>query len=302
MDEEAREALQRAGRIGKEALEWGLARIDEGVRLLDVAEGVEGRIVEAGALPGFPANISRDRVAAHFTPQHGEDDLVFQRGNLVKLDVGVHLDGYIADNARTVEVGTRNWTDLIRASEEALEVAVEVMRPGTPLRMVGAAIERTIRAHGYRPVENLSGHKVDRYVLHSDKSVPNVEHLRGDREPQTVEAGEVYAIEPFASTGDGRVSGGSPSNIYRVVEHRTSGAEGADALLEKVYADFRTLPFSQRWCHRYDDRPTKALRTLLRKRVVMSYPQLVETAPGMVSQSEDTVIVGADGARVTTAH
>lgn len=300
MDDEALEKLRRAGRIARQALEFGMGFIREGSRLLDVAERTEQRILDAGALPGFPVNISLDDVAAHFTPRHDDEDLAFRRGNLVKLDVGVHVDGYVADNARTVEVGTKNWSDLIRAADEAVAAAAEVLRPGTPMRLVGAAIERTIRAHGYKPVENLSGHKVDRYVLHSGKSVPNVESLRGEREPQTAEAGEVYAIEPFATTGAGRVTGKGVSNIYRIQAERRSGVPGADALLERIYADFRTLPFSERWCHRFDGRARVHLKTLLRKGVVMSYPILVEMGGGMVAQSEDTVLVLEDGAQATT--
>lgn len=301
MDDEALEKLRRAGKIARQALEHGLGLIQEGARLLDVAERTERRILDAGALPGFPVNISIDHVAAHFTPRHNDRKLTFQRGNVVKLDVGVHVDGYIADNARTKEVGTRNWTGLIRAADEAVAAAVEAMKPGTPMRVVGAAVERTIRAHGYKPIENLSGHKVDRYVLHSDKSVPNVEHLRGEREPQTAEAGETYAIEPFATTGAGRVTGQKSSNIYRIVERRETGDEAADALLEKVYADFRTLPFSERWCHRLDRKALRHLQTLLRKRAITGYPILVEAGEGMVAQSENTVVVGEDGARVTTS-
>lgn len=300
MDEEGQEKLRRAGRIAKRALEDGLGRIKEGARLLDVAEAVEQAILDAGALPGFPCNISIDTQAAHFTPRHNDGGLAFARGNLVKLDVGVHVDGYLADNARTVEVGTRNWSRMIQAADEAVRVAVEVVRPGVSMEMVGAAIERTIRAHGYKPVENLTGHSLRPYVLHADKSVPNVGKMRGQREPQTVEAGDAYAIEPFATDGTGRVEGGRPSNIYRIVKRKKSGVEAADALLERVYADFQGLPFSERWCHRLDARAPVHLRRLLRKGILMGYPILEEAGGGMVAQSEDTVLVTQEGAVPTT--
>lgn len=300
MDQEALEKQRRAGRIAREALEYGLGLIREGARLLDVAERTEERILSKGALPGFPVNISIDDQAAHFTPRHNDDGLSFSRGNLVKLDVGVHVDGYLADNARTVEVGTRNWIRLIEAADEAVTTAVEVMRPGTPMSMIGAAIERVIRSHGFKPVENLTGHSLRRYTLHADKSVPNVGNLRGERADQRVEAWEAFAIEPFTTTGAGRVEGRKMSNIYRIVEKRKSGVPEADALLEKVYEDFRTLPFSERWCHKLDERAAFHLQKLLQRRIVMGYPILVEQGGGMVAQSEDTVLVTEDGCEPTT--
>ncbi len=300
MDDEVLEKYRRAGRIARQALEYGSRFIKEGVSLLEVAEKTEGMILDKGALPGFPANISIDSQAAHFTPRHNDGKLVFARGNLVKLDVGVHVDGYLADNAKTVEVGTRNWTEMIKAADEAVATAVEVMKPGTPMRMVGAAIERAITSHGYKPIENLTGHSLRQYTLHADKSVPNVPNLRSERADQTVSAWESYAIEPFSTNGAGRVVGKKQSNIYRIVEYQETGVKDLDALLRSVYDDFRTLPFSERWCHKVVRRAPQHLQKLRSKRIIMGYPILVESAGGMVAQSEDTVIITDDGAEVTT--
>lgn len=300
MDEEVLEKHRLAGRIARQALEYGLGLIEEGARLLDVAEQTEQMILDKGALPAFPTNISIDSQAAHFTPRHNDGDLVFSRGNLVKLDIGVHIDGYLADNARTREVGTRNWTDLIKAADEAVATAVEMIRPGTPISMVGAAIERTIRSHGFKPIENLTGHSLRQYTLHAGKSIPNVESLRGERSMQEVEAWDSYAIEPFSTNGSGRVQGKRMSNIYRIVDYRESGIKEADSLLEKVYQDFRTLPFSERWCYKLEGRAPYHLRRLVRKGIIMGYPILVEAAQGMVAQSENTVVVTEDGCELTT--
>jgi methionyl aminopeptidase len=300
VDEEALEKQRLAGKIAGQALEYGLGLIREGRSLLEVAEQTEQRIVDQGALPAFPANISIDSVAAHFTPRHNDGHLVFSRGSLVKLDVGVHVDGYLADTARTVEVGTRNWNDLIKAADEAVATAVEVIKPGVPMGMVGAAIERTIKSYGFRPIENLTGHSLKRYVLHADKSVPNVGNPRGGKSRQVVEAGDSYAIEPFSTTGAGRVVGKKSSNIYRIVDYRESGTENADRLLRKIYECFRTLPFSERWCHKLDRKAPYHLQKLMRKGIITGYPILVEAAGGMVAQSENTVVVTEDGCEVTT--
>ncbi len=294
------EKQRLAGRIAHQALEYGLGLIKEGATLLSVAEKTERMIVDEGGLPAFPANISIDSQAAHFTPRHNDGKLVFSRGNLVKLDVGVHVDGYLADTARTKEVGTRNWTDMMKAADEAVVTAVEVMHPGAPMSMVGAAIERTIRSYGFKPIENLTGHLLERYVLHAGKSVPNVGKLRGEKSRQVVEAGDSFAIEPFSTNGAGRVEGKKMSNIYRIAEYKKTGMKEADALLERVHNDLRTLPFSERWCHKLDKRAPLHLQKLMRKGVIMGYPILVEKAEGMVAQSENTVVVLNGGSEVTT--
>ncbi len=300
MDEETLQKQREAGRIARQALEYGCTLIREGGSLLEVAEKTEQMILDEGALPAFPANISIDAQAAHFTPRHNDGELAFPRGSLVKLDVGVHVDGYLADNAKTVEVGTRNWSDLIRAADEAVATAVEVIRPGVPMTMVGAAVERTIRSFGFKPIENLTGHSLKRYTLHADKSVPSVANLRGQKGHQVIEAWDSYAIEPFSTTGAGRVVGKKMSNIYRIVEHKETGVEEMDALLSAIYRDFRTLPFSERWCYRVDKKAPFYLQKLMRRGIIMGYPILVEAAEGMVAQSENTVVVTEDGCEVTT--
>lgn len=300
MDEEVLDKYRQAGRVARQALEYGIEHIREGRSLLEVAERTEQVILDKGALPGFPVNISTDSQAAHFTPRHNDGKIVFARGNLVKLDVGVHVDGYLADNARTVEVGTRNWGDMIKAADEAVATAVEVMRPGIEMKMVGAAIERTIRSYGYKPIENLTGHSLGRYTLHADKSVPNVANMRGGRASQTVEAWESFAIEPFSTNGAGRVVGKMQSNIYRIVKYKETGSEDTDNLLRKVHDDLKTLPFSERWCYKLDKKAPFHLQKLRRKGIIMGYPILVEAAEGMVAQSEDTVAVTDDGCLVTT--
>src|SRR5207247_8346726 len=172
MDTDVRESLLRAGRISREARELAVSLVKEGASLLDVAEEVEDLIRKKGARPAFPTCISIDDIAAHYSPTH-DDALRFRRGNVVKLDLGAQLDGWIADTAVTVEVGTRNWTELVRASELALQTAIEAVHAGVSTRALGEGIQRAIEAHGYRPVRNLTDHTVRRYLLHAGEGVRN---------------------------------------------------------------------------------------------------------------------------------
>jgi len=295
MDANMREALLRAGRASKEARERAVEFATDGGLLLDLAEEVEGLIVRRGLKPAFPTCISIDQVAAHFSPTH-DDDLRFRRGNVVKLDLGAQQDGWIADTAVTIEVGTRNWTELIRASELALQTAIEAVHPGVPTRTIGEGIQRAIESHGYRPIRNLTGHTIERYLLHAGKSVPNIPHGH-----DVLQEGEVVAIEPFASSGAGQVDGRRTGNIYRVLSSKPPKKAELNEFLQVLSREFKTLPFAERWAHRLEARAPALLNALVRTGSVMSYPALLDLGGGIVSQAEHTMIVGRAGAEVTTA-
>lgn len=295
MDPEAREKLRTAGQIAKAARDYGAPLVREGTRLLDVCEAIEAKVRELGGMPAFPVCASVDHVAAHYTPTH-DDPLAFARGNVVKLDLGARIDGYIADTAVSVEVGTRNWTDLIRASEVALDAAIEVCRPGTPTRLIGAAIERAIESFGYRPIRNLTGHSIEPYVLHAGKAVPNV----GDHGHDVIEADDTIAIEPFSSSGAGKVGGRKTGNIYRILRSAPASPASTADFLRRAERQFRTLPFAERWAIRLDPRAPQHLQRLLRLGTAMTYEALLDVGKGMVAQTEHTLIVGDDGVEVTT--
>src|SRR2546426_3692611 len=209
MDEGTGEKLGVGGGVGGEARRAGVGLCREGVPLLEVAEAIEAHMRSRGAPPAFPTCLSIGHIAAHYSPTHN-DKLVLKRGDVVKLDLGAQVDGYIADTAVTVEVGSRNWTDLIKASEVALETAIEVCRPKTPTRLIGSAIERAIEGYGFKPISNLTGHTIERYHLHAGKSVPNVGGLGGD----VVEAGGTLAIEPLATNRAGEGGGREARENY----------------------------------------------------------------------------------------
>ena len=295
MDPDARDRLLLAGRVSKEAREKAVELAQEGVHLLDVAEEVESIMARRGLKPAFPTCISLDHVAAHYSPTH-DDASRFRRGNVVKLDLGAHADGWVADTAVTVEVGTRNWGELIRASELALQTAIEGVRPGIGTWQLGAGIQRAIEAHGYKPVRNLTGHTIERYVLHAGKSVPNIPHGHDE-----LRLNEVVAIEPFASSGAGTVDGKRTGNIYRVVQAKALRDPGLSEFLARLAAEYRSLPFAERWAYRLDPRAPTLLNRLVRAGAVMTYPALLDVGGGVVAQSEHTMIVTDEGAVVTTA-
>ncbi|HOT06132.1 MAG: Methionine aminopeptidase [Methanosaeta sp. PtaB.Bin039] len=278
-----------AGRILSKVLREAAPKIQVGVALLEVAEEVERSIRDAGASPAFPCNISRGREAAHYTPAPA-DALLFGE-DMVKLDVGVHLDGYIADAAVTVDLS--GHPELVEASQAALEAAIELVAPGVSTSVLGSAIEDAIEGYGFRPVSNLTGHGLARFRPHAEPSIPN----RGTEVGIILQAGDVIAIEPFATDGIGRISESPVTEIYGLACRRPVRAAEARALLKEIEG-YLGMPFARRWLS--GQRTDYALLQLLRAGVVHRFPVLWEAEGALVSQAEHTVMVTEDGKEVTT--
>jgi len=290
LDEETVEKYRRAGEALRTVLDEAAAMIEPGVTQLEVAEHAEARIDELADGAAFPVNISVDEEASHSTPAR-DDDTEFGE-EMVCLDVGVHVDGYIADAATTVDLSGN--PELVEAAEEALDVAVDAVAPGVDTGTIGAEIEDVIRGYGYTPVLNLSGHGVAQWDAHTGPSVPN----RGIEHGSELEVGDVVAIEPFATDGRGKVSEGNTEEIYSLERERSVRNRQARQILDTVTEKYRTLPFAARW---FDvPRAEMALRRLKQQDVIHGYPVLKEEEGRLVSQAEHTLIVTEDGCEVTT--
>jgi methionyl aminopeptidase len=290
MNDEILEKYQHAGRIAAAILKDGARGIREGVSYLELVDTIETRVHEEGAGLAFPLNVSLNEDAAHDTASAG-DTRVFSRGDVVKLDLGVQIDGYIADTATTVDLGTNSL--LLQASEAALESAIRAVKPGVTAGVLGAAIQKEIEGRGYRPIANLTGHGLDKYVLHRSPTIPNVANMSGT----ILEEGMVFAIEPFATTGSGRVGEKSRREIYSQISRKPVRTPSARTILESV-KERTGLPFARRWLP--DRKMDIALPTLVRSGILHVYPVLADIPGARVSQHEHTVIVTADGCIVTT--
>lgn len=290
MNDEILDKYREAGLIAAKILQAGAKEIRAGVPYLDLVESIESRVSEEGAALAFPLNVSLNEDAAHDTASPGEIRL-FAKGDLVKLDLGVHVEGYIADTAMTVDLGRNSL--LVEASEQALEAAISRIRPGVTVGELGMAIQTTIESRGYRPISNLTGHGLGQFVLHRSPTIPNIGMQGGVQ----IEEGMVFAIEPFATTGSGHVTEKARREIYSQISPKPVRIPAARAVLEKV-RDRRGLPFSRRWLG--EKRVDLALSSLLRSQVLHVYPVLSDVPGSLVSQAEHTIIVTADGCIVTT--
>tara|TARA_A100001037_G_scaffold291071_1_gene304690 strand:- start:366 stop:1163 length:798 start_codon:yes stop_codon:yes gene_type:complete len=263
--------------------------------MLQVTEKIEKFVLNNGGKLAFPTNIAVNDIGAHWTPSSKSKE-VFENGDLVKLDVGVHIDGYIGDNALTVEINTKKYNKMIEASRAALNAAIEVAGPGVNVGLIGQTVQRTIEGYGYKPIANLTGHGIKRYNLHSGISVPSVDERGGT----VLKNGDIIAIEPFVTNGAGRVGGKRNSNIYHMRQVRRIRDEKASEMMAWIQEEYKGLPFAERWLHQNNENATKNLQKLMRAGIVSYYPILDELGKGFVAQSEHTIMINNSGVEVLT--
>lgn len=296
-DEELR-CYRSAGRIASEVRRIAGEIVREGMPVLEVCEEVERRIVEHGARPAFPCNVCVNEVAAHYTSPP-KDETVIPRSSVVKVDIGVHVDGYIADTATTVCFNP-DHEDMVRAAEEALRRGVATVRHGVSVSRIGGAVESAVKQRGFKPIWNLSGHQVARYMIHTGKSIPNVARM----DEAKVASGDVLALEPFVTllTGRGEVATADEAYIFRFQKERSVKDVRARKLLEFIKPQYRTLPFAERWL--WKSLPAEDYQPvffqLLDSKSLMAYSVLIEASKCVVAQAEHTVLVKDDGCEVLT--
>lgn len=292
-EEARRKHYLEAARVAESVRALAVELVKPGKRFLEVVEAIETEIIAAKARPAFPVNVSLNENAAHYTPK-ASDESVFSEKDVVKIDFGVHVNGFIVDTAFTVDLSGENAA-LVEASEAALENALAVMRAGRKVSEVGAVIQKIIEKKGFKPIENLCGHSLSEFLLHSGQEIPNTE--RGN---YVLKEGDVFAVEPFATTGGGRVVEGTFCEIYSLVNLRNVRLPQSRKLLEVVSKEFQTLPFAKRWLSKAFSAPSieLALNDLIRQEILEPYPLLREINKGLVSQAESTVIVEKEGVKV----
>ncbi|MEE2629674.1 MAG: M24 family metallopeptidase [Candidatus Thermoplasmatota archaeon] len=325
-----------AGHVARRTLEGIKGEIVAGKKWSEVIDSAERFIRRHGGQAAFPVTISVNDMAAHFTshteeipPTGFEGEMVFQKGDLVKLDVGVHIKGALGDNALTVEVGNGGLhTEQIKAAREARDAAIEKLHPGTPWHEVGQAAHQVASDSGFEPISNLCGHQMERWNLHTGLSVPM--YACGPKNPSfkgEVEVGGVYAIEPFNTTGSsGMIENVPPtgsSNILRVtgnVKIRKALTKGklkplGATMARYIEERYNTLPFAERWAYPLLSKPfpeeseeslRRKWKALVKKltsiRFLEVYSALRDVDGGLVGQFEHTAYITDGGPEVLTVE
>jgi len=294
MEKAELENYRKAGKIASEVKKYARQFIKPRMSLLDIAEKIEAKIEELGGKLAFPVTLAINEIAAHATPASDSEE---EAQGLLKVDIGVHIKGAIADTAFSLDLSEKGeYKKLIEASEKALDNATGKIKKGVTLSEVGSAIQDAITKEGFSPIRNLSGHQLGEYLVHAGLTIPNCENNTLTK----IEEG-AYAIEPFATTGTGIVYDGGKSGIYRL--EKEAGVR--DSMARKIYQfileEYQSLPFCERWLtKKFGSRTRIALIFLEKAGILHQYAQLIEKAHAPVSQAENTVLITKDKTEITT--
>ena len=295
-----KEKIIQAGKIAKQIREFIKPIIKKDMPLLEIAEKIETKIKELGGELAFPTNLSIDNIAAHYTPSHDDETLAH---GLLKVDFGIHIDGWIADTAFSIDLENNEENKkMIKASENALDNAISFIKNSSQgermqtLSEIGGIVQETIESQGFSPIINLSGHEMKQYELHAGLTIPNV----NDKRNISLKDG-LYAIEPFATNGNGKVHDGNSSGIYMLIDEKTPRSQTAREVLNFIIETYKTLPFCSRGIVK--ELGTKALfglKQLEDNGNLHNFPQLVETQESKVAQTEHTILIEKGEVIVTT--
>lgn len=297
-DQEAIEKFRLSGKILRESREELKPLIRENMPIIEVCEKAESLIRQKGGKPAFPCNVSINEITAHYTSPPN-DQTKIPENSVVKVDMGVHVDGYVTDTAFTVCFNPEHMT-MVLAAQAGLQAAIDTIHADMSISTIGAIIEKTIRNRGFKPISNLTGHSIGRYLIHAGTSIPNIHQFTLTK----VKKGQVYAIEPFSTLLEavGRVENQPTTTIFRLIKNKKIQNLHAKKLLKYIDENFKTLPFAERWLKDVvpSNQHTQAFKSLLNIKAISGYPILVEASGKAVSQAEHTIMVEKDGCEVLT--
>ncbi len=294
MEKNVIDKILKAGKIAQELRRYAREIVVKGRPLFEIATLIDTKIEKLGAKPAFPVNLSINEIAAHYTPSYGDE---FVAHGLIKVDIGIQVDGYIADTAFSLDLENDSENKkLIEAAEDAVEASVKEFGIGKELTSIGGKISGAISKKGFTSIVNLSGHSIERFVVHAGWTVPNYDSGQTD----TLEEG-LYATEPFATNGHGRVRDGGKSGIFRIDGEGNVRDRFARDVLAWIMDEYKTLPFAGRWVHKkFGSRGMLAMKQLEAAGILYQYPQLIEVSGGKVAQAEHTVLLLEDGTKYIT--
>ncbi|TFF83885.1 MAG: type II methionyl aminopeptidase [Promethearchaeota archaeon] len=295
------ESLRKAGKIAQEVKKFIKPKIKQDENVYKLVENTEKKIRDLGGECAFPVNISINNIAAHYTSPLKDDNLVIHAGDIVKLDLGVHIDGYIVDTAFTVSFNDdKTLENIIQSTQVAVEAAKMMVKPDLNTQEIGKKTESIVKGFNYNPIKELGGHQIERWKVHGKKQVPELGSQGGDK----IEEGDILAIEIFASSGRGTVHPTNASYIYELNPYTGRvplRRKASKQILGFINKNYKTLPFAERWLAKeFQMGVVFGLEELVRTNKLKAHYVLAEEKGIYVSQSEETVLVSEDGCEQLT--
>jgi len=298
------ENIRRAAECHRQVRRYVQSYVKPGLTMTEICQRLEKKtheLIVANGLEcgwGFPTGCSLNWVAAHYTPNYG-DNTVLTYDDVCKLDFGVQVGGRIVDCAFTIAFDPK-YDSIIEASQDGTNTGIKNAGIDARFSDIGASIQEAIESYEIelggktlpvKPVRNLNGHSISPYQIHGGKSVP----ITKNNESTTMEEGEFYAIETFASCGKGYVVEDLDCSHYMKIfnaPHIPLRVKSSKALLHAIEQNFGTLAFCRRWL---DDlgqtRHLMALKNLVDNDLVQPYPPLCDARGSYVTQMEHTILL-----------
>lgn len=297
-DQEALEKFRKSGKILNQSREELKPLIKENMLVIDICNKAESLIRKKGGKPAFPCNVSINEITAHYTSPPKDKTRIPEK-SLVKVDMGVHVDGYVTDTAFSVCFNPE-YDPMVSTAIDGLHAAIHSIHADMSTSKIGEIIEKTIKNRGFRPISNLTGHSVGRYLIHAGTSIPNIKQISFTK----IKEGQIFAIEPFVTFPEalGRVENHPSKTIFRLVKSKKIKNAHAKKLLNFIEKNFKTLPFTERWLKNVISTKyhKEAFNLLIKSKAISGYPVLVEASGRIVAQAEHTIIVEKDGCEVLT--
>ena len=292
------EILCNLGKLTKQIRKEVFQIVKEGIDIKEIINFVENKVFTEGYMPAFPCTVCINDVAAHYTVF--DDSYILKKGDLVKVDFGICHNGFITDNAFTVEITTNNYSKLIEANLNGLNKIMDKIDLGITMSELGEIVENVAKDNGFNTIHNLRGHQISKYDLHSGISVPNFK----SNDTAIVTENMELAIEPFFTLGAPMVKNKGNSNILHLMNDKPIRDPIAKKILEHIKENYPKLPFSKRWL--VDDiikslnpisngafekrKVLYALKLLKLNNNIYEYDALATVDGAMVSQFEDSVV------------
>lgn len=291
-----KEKIIQAGKIASQIREEAKKFVKKDMPLIEISNKIENKIFEMGGKPAFPTCLSVNDIAAHATPAYNDERIA---EGILKIDMGVHLDGWIADTAFSIDLeNSEENKKIIETSKKALGNVIEKMKKDITLKEIGGIVYETMKSNNLTPIINLFGHSINQYDLHSDISIPNY-----DNGSNISLSPGLYAIEPFATNGNGKVHDGKPSGIYKLINEKNIRSPIAREILEFIKSEFNTLPFCSRWIvKKFGTKAIIGLKQLEENENIYQYAELIESKHGKVAQTEHTILIEEDGNVIVTTE
>ena len=290
-----KETYIKVGKIHAEVCNKTKPLVKAGISILELTKKIESFIQEYPEVSlSFPVNIQLNN-EVHYTAVV-DDKRMISNGDLIKVDIGLHIDGYIADGAFTVSLN-KDYDDMVEFTEKALKKAISDLKPGMKLSVIGERLDEVIKDSKYKLIRNLMGHQLNQWELHSKKSIL----VHGNSSDNKLEPGEAYAVEIFVTDGLGMIKSSQNAYIYALAKYLSPiRDQRIRNLYKKIFDKRRCFPFSERYILEYLKISKLDFFSLKKSGNIVEYPLLLELPNSKIAQFEDVIYVDNDKVIIPT--